>query len=255
MSMAYTRSARPAWLAALVLSLLAFAPGTASAAFVLDPATLQIGGTTSTGSDPVQIGSDGVVTVTQNSGGAPALNTPWQVILGIPNVTTTTPKITSVTSTNNSISPITFTNATSASATLVSGQEAYTVLNLGDGSNNSNNFTNWAAADLAINGLTAQSFGLFKYNITAALADKDTVTFHFSNLPVGTFVIAYGEETTPQGTKPYSTPFTEAGLTTGGGVTTTAVPEPSTLALTLSGVVGFGFAGVRRLRRRLVVAG
>jgi len=32
--------------------------------------------------------------------------------------------------------------------------------------------------------------------------------------------------------------------------TTQAVPEPSTMALALSGLVGFGFAGLRRLRRR-----
>src|SRR5436190_20300848 len=55
-------------------------------ATLIDPATLQIGGTVPPpGNDPNQIGNSGLVNIYQNQGGAGALNTPFLLILGIPN--------------------------------------------------------------------------------------------------------------------------------------------------------------------------
>ena len=71
--------------AALVLGLVAFAPGTASAQ-LLDPATLHInGGTAYLFGGETHAVNSGLVSVTQNSGGADNLSVPWLLILAIPN--------------------------------------------------------------------------------------------------------------------------------------------------------------------------
>jgi hypothetical protein len=224
---------------AAVLAILAFAPGTASAQLI-DPSTLQIGPQLGNTLDPVQIGNTGQVTVSNVSNGAAPLNVPWLVIVGIPNTTSTTAKITSV---NGSPASITGTLA----GTMIAGQEAYSQVGLDPGTNNSNSFTNWAGREQQINHITATSFGLFEFSIPVTLSGGGTDTFQFSGLPVGAYVIAYGTTSTHV----YDTPFTEAGLETGQNF---PVPEPSTVALALTGAIGFGLAGLRRLRRQKAVA-
>jgi hypothetical protein len=226
-----------AWLIALGLAMLVLAPGSASADF-----QLQIGSDKSTGLDPVRIGGDGLVTVTSISNGAPTLNTTWDLFLGIPNVTSTLAEITKVNNTNNVVIP-TFDN------TLVSGQDAYARLGL-SGTNNSNKFSDWAAADLKYASVTATSFGLFDLKIPFNVAPKGTISFDFQFLPAGTFVIAYGTALDKNGkTVTFDTPFTEAGLTTANGppLGPSPTPEPSTLAI--AGLGALGFVGYR-LRRR-----
>jgi len=223
--------------AALVLGLVAFAPGTASAQ-LLDPATLHINGGTAYlfGSDVHGV-SSGLVSVTQNSGGAGDLNVPWLLILAIPNVTSTTAQITSVNGVGTTINP----NGTSA---IMTNSDIYSVLSNTPGANNSNSFVNLQAADLAIDSISATKFLLVEFNVPATVpGDGSPVTLQLSNVPAGTFVVAYGDD----GSLLYSTPFTESGITRDNHIT--SVPEPSTMALALSGLVGAGFAGLRRLRR------
>jgi hypothetical protein len=245
MTTVYARWRRQAWLTALVVGLLALAPGTATAQIIEDPATLHIGPNVGNTSDPVQIGTSSLVTVTQNSGGVGVLDSPWQLILGIPDVTSGAPTITSVDGTAVSISGTFSGSLTSASGST----DAYTAAGFVMADTNSNNWSNWSGADQSLLGLNPSSFGLFVYNITEPpnLGAKDTVSLQFDSLSAGTFVIAYGQIASGSKITVYDTPFTEAGLETG---TTSAVPEPSTIALALSGLVGFGLVGVRRFRRR-----
>lgn len=258
--------------AALVLTL---AMSSARAALI-DPSTLQVGPGSTT--DPVQVGNSGLLTVNQVSGGADLLTNPWLLILGIPetnngtnnNFFNSADPITSVTTTNsdkttssqlggNSINGGTWNSTTGYVDTMKAGQEAYTQmgftgLDSQGNTNNSNSFTNWAGADSSINGITATGFDLYVFEISAALADKDTVSIQFptGSLPLGTFAIAYGINSSHV----YDTPFTEAGMTTGGGGGTPgggATPAPPSVVLLGFGGLGLAFV-LARSRRRLAAA-
>lgn len=246
---------RLAWTVAtfLALAAVAFAPVSARADWQ-DPSTLQIGPATNFlfyNNTEVHPLTSGTVTVTNTSAGAGDLNVPWYVILGIANATSTNAQILSGPGTPY---PVSGTYV----ASLTSGQDAYSQLGLDAGTNNSNSFTNWSAADLAINGITATSFGLFEYKIPGTLGGKATDTFQFSNLLQGTFVIAYGTVgTAATNGSIYDTPFTESGVTTGtnAGPGAGMVPAPSSVILLGIGTLGLlGFAGVRRFRRLPVAA-
>jgi hypothetical protein len=242
------------WLMAIGFAILAFAPGTASAQLI-DPSTLQIGPGNTT--DPVEIGNSGYVTVSQISSHAADLNTPWQLIIGIPNVTSSTssPIITSYSTTaidanGNSVTtdysgPLkastktaTMINDGTTTGGKITGQEAYTRLGY-SGTDKSNNFVNWSGAET----MSVSSFQLYEYNIPVTLSAKGTDSFQFSNLPGGTFVIAYGLTGTQTKGMLYDTPFTHAGMITG---PFTATPEPSTLAIGALGALGFIGYGLRR---------
>jgi len=213
----------------------------------IDPATLQIGpGNTL---DPVQLADNGVVNVLQNSGGAGTIGLNWFLILGIPNTTTTSADILKVNGT--SVGPLLSDKAGQADATLSAGQEAYAQLGLsGPGVDASNNFVNWSGADLKDDGITATSFGLFIFDVPALLAAKQTDQELFGNLPVGTFVIAYGVGADG---KVYVTPFTEAGLITPFSTPPTSTPAPASATLALLGASGLGLFLRQRRTRALVV--
>ena len=118
----------------------------------------------------------------------------------------------------------------------------------GDGSQNFSNFTGWDAHL----GITATTYALFAYTINANLGQSQYVTVDFSGagLPVGTFAFVYGCQEgqstaalcSPNGNI-FSTPFTHT------GIVTTTVPEPGSLALLVSGLMGLG--GFLRRRQSL----
>ncbi len=210
--------------------------------------------------DPNLIGSGNTVDIFQQSAGAPSLNQPLLLILGIPNNSTNlfgSNPITGVTFINpypggtstigssafaaggtyGLISPV----AGGFFGSMGAGQEVYSFLTLNGPNNNSNSFTNWAAADFRVNGITATGFGIYVFALSgAALGPHGLVNITFSpgSLPLGTFVVAYGNAS---GT-PFNVPFTEAGL---------VIPEPGSMALFGTGLLVLGGALRRRWHRQV----
>lgn len=224
-----------------------------------DPATLHTGNgagnSCATGSCPVFGGEVNAINgntfdLYQESNGASNLSTPFLLILGVPN--STNPNLFS----NSSISSVTSVNAypggTNGTGSAVyqgyagnmtSGDvyhQSFLPL-AGSGIDASNSFSNWAAWDKQVNGITASGFGIYVFQVTATLGPNGLVNFNFANgaLPLGTFIVGYGND----GQHVYVNPFTQAGLTTN------QTPEPASLALLGAGFVGLGTM-VRRKSRK-----
>jgi len=202
--------------------------------------------------------SSPTISILENGNGQPALVNPLLLIVGVPNTTAfAAPGLTLSAGTADLGGPGSGTNtafggsfngatglATNKGGLFNSG-EVYSFLGLTAG-NNSNSFTNWAAADSAVNGLSVSGFGIFAYELSnTGIAGGQSVAATFKgSIPVGTFVVAYGLSGNG---KIFDTPFTEAGVTTtSGGVTTdAATPEPASMIL-----LGTGLAALYARRRR-----
>lgn len=111
-------------------------------------------------------------------------------------------------------------------------------------------FPNWVNGDTA-NGITAATtFNLYVYEIPVALpASPGNITLSLTGATAGSYVIGYACEAAgtpcPNG-KEDSTPFTNAGLI--GRSLPPPVPEPSSLVLFGSGLIGMGTLVRRKMR-------
>jgi hypothetical protein len=122
--------------------------------------------------------------------------------------------------------------------------------------NNSESFTNWGNTYVEWNTqlgidpvVPASSFGIYVFSLftgngSSPLQSGGLLNVIFSNsrtLPIGTYIVAYGENAAK---KPFGTPFTEAGLQG-------ATPEPLSLLLFGTFVIGLVLYQWYQLRARV----
>jgi hypothetical protein len=125
--------------------------------------------------------------------------------------------------------------------------DVYSFLNVpGTGIDASNSFTNWADADSAVMGITPTNFSIYVFTVDltgtiGGFGGNDLINVDISNMPNGTFVVGYGEDSR----KAYVNPFTEAGLI---DTPLVSAPEPGSLLLPGTGLLGTGILSQRRRR-------
>jgi len=166
------------------------------------------------------------------SHGANDANTPWYLLVAIPeDPSATAPTITSASFTLTLLGSKTFLPTTTGDIyALVSSFTGGL-----DGDNSMNAANMFGSLEQAVYGGTPNDFEVFVFQVTPGFDGNTAYSFNTSPLIAGTFVAAVGVGGAHDNVQ-FSTPFTDAGM---------VVPEPASLALFGSGLIGLG-AFVRR---------
>lgn len=205
--------------------------------------------------DPTLIASSGF---TLFSNGSPTADVPWYILLALPGTGKTDaqggtdPAAPSITGTGFTIS----SGVDAGDFLPTTSGDIYAFASADDGGLNgdgSMNATNlFGSAETTAFGKTPSFFDIFVYTVSAGALTGDKNFSFTTSLPLGTFVGGLGIGS--NGTQPFSTPFTTAGLvdatTTGPGTASgpasgPLVPEPNTIVL-LGTVLLAACAGLRK---------
>lgn len=196
------------------------------------------------GNETIGVGTTSFVM--EKNGNTAASNSPWALILALPNYTGVAPTLTTSSFTLQSVTNVGHYLTTSPNLYAFTGTT-------GDSSMNATNM--FGANEVAAFGSTPSFFDVFVYSYVPAFIGNFT-PYSFSvsgtGLPAGTFLAASG------GSNPFSTPFTTTGLVDGPGCTPSTcgggggggqVPEP--ISITLLATAGLIVGNVFRKRTRI----
>lgn len=195
--------------------------------------------TSAPGGDPNIITSTGSFTV--GLAGGQSLQSPLIIIVGVYDGNGTP----SLTFGGGVTAAVVGTYGLTTNQTTFTSGDAFATMGL-TGAGGSESFVNWSAADVAAGFAAPTGFTLYAFQLNTGLASGSPITLGESGAANGSFIIAFGCQSGSTTSACANGNVGQTVFTNTGFVSTT--PEPGTLLLLGSGLLGVGFS----LRRRFV---